>query len=171
MFAVEQIAHLHPPKDRLAFTGPAGARGGRFTDQVVEALLLDTQRVPVSSSCTRPLLCNPTIAFRAADKVIGDLLHGFSARDSNSIPPSLFVVDEDMRTGTLNSRLSFESHSLAAWRVPNLSIHPYFAAALTALSIWLEGQVAPPAHISSDCLFRYFRSGRSLPAPAPLNPS
>src|SRR5207237_579496 len=47
MFAVEQIAHLHPPRNRLAFTGPAGARGGRFTDQVVEALLLDTQGVPV----------------------------------------------------------------------------------------------------------------------------
>ena len=51
MFAVEEIA-LHPPEDCLAFTGPDGACGGRFTDQVVEALLLDTQGYPSSSSCT-----------------------------------------------------------------------------------------------------------------------
>src|SRR5207302_578868 len=43
MFTVEHIGHLHPPEDRLAFTGPAEARGRRFTDQVVEAVLLDTQ--------------------------------------------------------------------------------------------------------------------------------
>src|SRR5205814_10553196 len=40
MFTVEHIGHLHPPEDRLAFTGPAEARGRRFTDQVVEAVLL-----------------------------------------------------------------------------------------------------------------------------------
>ncbi len=46
MFTVEHIGHLHPPEDRLAFTGPAEARGRRFTDQVVEAVLLDTQGYP-----------------------------------------------------------------------------------------------------------------------------
>ena len=45
-FTVEHIGHLHPPEDRLAFTGPAEARGRRFTDQVVEAVLLDTQGYP-----------------------------------------------------------------------------------------------------------------------------
>src|SRR6266849_4943097 len=101
---------------------------------------------------------NPTIALPATDKVIGNLLGSFSAGDSNPIPPSSFVIDEDMRTGTLNSRLSFESHAIAAGRVPNLSTHPYFAAALTAWSNWLEGEVAPPAHISSDYLVKHFRS-------------
>jgi hypothetical protein len=33
------------------------------------------------------------------------------------------VIDEDMRTRTLNSRLSFESHSIAAGCVTNLSTH------------------------------------------------
>src|SRR5947199_7979597 len=46
MFTVEHIGHLHPPEDRLAFTGPAEARGRRFTDEVVEAVLLDTQGYP-----------------------------------------------------------------------------------------------------------------------------
>ncbi len=88
------------------------------------------------------LLCgNPTVAFLATDKVIGNLLGGLSTGDRKPIPPSLFVIDKDMRTGTLKSRLSFESHSIAAGRVPNLSTHPYFADALTALSNWLEGQV------------------------------
>jgi hypothetical protein len=79
---------------------------------------------------------NPTIALAATDKVIGNLLGSFSAWDSNPIPPSLFVIDEDMRTWTLNSRLSFESHSIATGRVANLSGHPFFAAALRAFSIW-----------------------------------
>ncbi len=107
------------------------------------------------------LLCgNPTVAFLATDKVVGNLFGCCSRGHSNPIPSSLFVIDEDMRTGTLNSRLSFESHSMAAGRMPNLSTHPYFAAALTALSNCLEGRVAAPAHISSDCLFRHFRSRR-----------
>jgi len=71
------------------------------------------------------LLGNPTIAFRADDKVIGNLLGGFSAGDSNPIPPSVFVIDEDMRTGTLNSRLSFEGHFIAVGCVANLSTHLY----------------------------------------------
>jgi len=79
---------------------------------------------------------NPTIALPATDKVIGNLLGSFSAWDSNPIPSSLFVIDEDMRTRTLTSRLSFESHSIATGRVANLSGHPFFAAALRAFSIW-----------------------------------
>src|SRR6266571_9008334 len=87
---------------------------------------------------------NPTIALPATDKVLGNLLGSFSAWDSNPIPPSLFVIHEDMRTRTLNSRLSFASHSIAAGRVPNVSTHPYFAAALTALSNCLEGRCPWP---------------------------
>jgi hypothetical protein len=86
----------------------------------------------MASLCALP--GNPTIAFPATDKVTGNLLGSFSAWDSNPIPPSLFVIDKDMRTWTLNSRLSFESHPIAAGRVPNISTHPYFAAALMALS-------------------------------------
>ncbi len=71
------------------------------------------------------LLGNPTIVFLATDKVISNLLGGFSAGDSNPIPPSLLVIDEDMRTRTLNSRLSFESHAIAAGCVANLSTHLY----------------------------------------------
>ena len=96
----------------------------------------------IPSALPNTLLGNPGITFLATDEVIGNLFGGFSAGDSNPIPPSVLVIDEDMRTRTLNSRLSFESHSMPAGRVPNLSTHPYFAAALTALSNWLEGQIA-----------------------------
>src|SRR5260221_6018200 len=116
---------------------------------------VQTSRVP---RCA--LLGNPAIAFLATDKVIGNLLGSFSTGDSNPIPPSLFVINEDMRTGTLNSRLSFESHSITTRRVPNLFTHPYFSAALTAFS-QLEGRTGctpPPARTSTDCLIRDFRS-------------
>jgi len=74
-----------------------------------------------ASNCA--LLANPTIAFLATDKVVGNFLSGVSAGDCNPIPPSLLVIDEDMRPRTLNSRLSFESHSIAAGCVANLSNH------------------------------------------------
>jgi hypothetical protein len=51
------------------------------------------------------------------------LARQFSDGVPNPMPPSLLVIDEDMRTRPLNSRLSFESHSIAAGRVPNLSTH------------------------------------------------
>jgi hypothetical protein len=114
------------------------------------------------------LLGNPTITFPATDKVIGDLLGGFSARHSNPIPPSLFVIDEDTRTGTLNSRLSFESHSIAGGRVPNLSTHAHFAAAQTTFSNGLEERIGcppPPVRISPDYVFKQFSSRGSVPAP------
>ena len=105
----------------------------------------DRNRSRVSRSLRRASRCalvdDPTIAFPATYKVVGDLLGGFSAGDSNPIPPSPFVIDEDMRTGTLNSRLSFESHSIAAGRVPNLTTHRYFAAALMALSNWWKDRL------------------------------
>jgi hypothetical protein len=69
------------------------------------------------------LVGNPTIAFRTTHKVIGNLLGGFSTRDCDPVPPSLFVIDEDMRTRTLNSRLTFESHSIAARCVANFYAH------------------------------------------------
>jgi hypothetical protein len=46
MFGVEQIGHLHPREDRAAFTGPAEARGRRFVDQVVDAVLVYTLGYP-----------------------------------------------------------------------------------------------------------------------------
>jgi hypothetical protein len=75
-----------------------------------------------------PLVGNPTIAFRTTYKVIGNLLGGLSTRDCDPVPPSLFVIDEDMRTRTLNSRLTFESHSVAAGCVANLSAHLDFTS-------------------------------------------
>jgi hypothetical protein len=69
------------------------------------------------------LLANPTIAFLATDKVVRNLLSGLSTGHCNPIPPSLLVIDEDMRPRTLNSRLSFEGHSIAAGCVANLSNH------------------------------------------------
>jgi hypothetical protein len=67
------------------------------------------------------LRVTPAVTLVATDKIIGNLLGGFSARDSHPIPPSLFVIDEDTGTRTLNSRLSFESHTIAAGCVANLS--------------------------------------------------
>jgi hypothetical protein len=70
--------------------------------------LFEVFAVTVSSGQTRrasrcALCANPTIAFLATDKVVGNLLSGLSAGDCNPIPPSLLVIHEDMRTRTLNS--------------------------------------------------------------------
>jgi hypothetical protein len=46
MFTVEQIGHLNPPEDRIALTGPAEARGRRFADDVVDAVMNDTLGYP-----------------------------------------------------------------------------------------------------------------------------
>ena len=51
MFTLEQIGHLTPPEDRAALTGPAEARGRRFSDEVVDAVMADTQGTRTSSSC------------------------------------------------------------------------------------------------------------------------
>ena len=72
------------------------------------------------------LPANPAITFLAADKIIGHLLGSFPAWDLNPIPPSIVVIDEDMRTGTFNSRLCFESHSVAVRCVADLSGHLAF---------------------------------------------
>ncbi len=45
----------------------------------------------------------PTVTFRATDKILSNLLGRFPSRDLNSVPVSTFIVDEHMRTGTLNS--------------------------------------------------------------------
>jgi hypothetical protein len=87
------------------------------------ANVVDRAQTRRASNCA--LLANPTIAFLATDKVVGNLLSGLSAGNCNPIPPSLLVIHEDMRTGTLNSRLSFEGHSIAAGCVANLSTHLY----------------------------------------------
>ena len=47
---------------------------------------------------------NPAVTFTAADKILRNLLRRFTSRDLNSVPVSTFVIDENMRTGTLNSR-------------------------------------------------------------------
>ncbi|MDQ6878193.1 MAG: ATP-binding protein [Candidatus Dormibacteraeota bacterium] len=52
MFTVEQIGHLNPPEDRAALMGPAEARGRTFSDDVVDAVMTDTQVTRTSSSCT-----------------------------------------------------------------------------------------------------------------------
>ena len=65
-------------------------------------------------------LGKPTVTFLAADKILRNLLGRFPFRDLNPVPVSTFVIDEHMRTGTLNSRLSLESHPVAAGRGANL---------------------------------------------------
>jgi hypothetical protein len=108
----------------------------------IAAVLSDIEApLPLYRTSRCALLGDPTIAFLATDKVIGHLLGGFASGDSNTIPPSFFVIDEDMRSGTLNSRLSFESYSSAAGRVSNRSTHRYFAAALMALSNWWKDRL------------------------------
>ena len=62
----------------------------------------------------------PTVTFRATDKVLRNLLRRFPFRDLNSIPISRFVIDEHMRTGTLNWRLYLESYPVAVGRGANL---------------------------------------------------
>ena len=62
----------------------------------------------------------PTVTFLATDQILRHLLRRFPSRDLNSVPVSNFVVDEHMRTGTLNSRLSLESHPIAVGRAANL---------------------------------------------------
>ena len=44
----------------------------------------------------------PTVTFLIADKILCNLLRRFPFRDLNS-PVSSFVIDEYMRSGTLNS--------------------------------------------------------------------
>ena len=45
----------------------------------------------------------PTVTFLAADKILRNLRGRFPSRDLNSVPVSIFVIDEHMRPGTLNS--------------------------------------------------------------------
>jgi hypothetical protein len=45
----------------------------------------------------------PTVTFLSADKILRNLLRRFPSRDLNSVPVSSFVIDEHMRSGTLNS--------------------------------------------------------------------
>ena len=45
----------------------------------------------------------PTVAFLAADQILRNLLGRFPAWDLNSVPVPNFVVDEHVRTGTLNA--------------------------------------------------------------------
>ena len=46
---------------------------------------------------------NPAVTFPAADKILRNLLRRFPSWDLNSVPVSIFVIDEHIRTGTLNS--------------------------------------------------------------------
>jgi hypothetical protein len=46
---------------------------------------------------------NPAVTFPAADKIFRNLLRRFTSRDLNPVPVSSFVIDENMRPGTLNS--------------------------------------------------------------------
>jgi len=46
---------------------------------------------------------NPAVTLPAADKILRHLLRRFPFRDLNSVSVSNFVIDEHVRTGTLNS--------------------------------------------------------------------
>jgi len=48
------------------------------------------------------LLVDPTIAFLATNKIIGNLLGRFPAWNLDPVPLSILVIDEDMRTRTLD---------------------------------------------------------------------
>src|ERR1700674_2876353 len=95
-----------PPNSQPAARFQHDWRRPRFIATVSSA---QTRR---ASNCA--LLANPAIAFLSTDKVVGNLLSGMSTGYCNPIPPSLLVIVEDMRPRTLNSRLSFEGHSIAA---------------------------------------------------------
>ena len=45
----------------------------------------------------------PTVTSLTADKILCNLLRRFPFRDLKSVPVAYFVIDEHMRTGTLNS--------------------------------------------------------------------
>ena len=45
----------------------------------------------------------PAVTFRATDKLLRNLLRRFPFRDLDSVPVSIFVIDEHMRPGALNS--------------------------------------------------------------------
>jgi hypothetical protein len=65
------------------------------------------------------LLANPAIAFLATDKITGNLLGSFPAWYLNAVSPSIFVVDEDMRTGpsTRESLSSVTLLPLGVWPI------------------------------------------------------
>ena len=46
---------------------------------------------------------HPAVTLPAADKILRNLLRRFTSRDLNSVPVSIFVIDEHMRPGALNS--------------------------------------------------------------------
>ena len=46
---------------------------------------------------------NPAVTFPAADKILRNLLRRFPSWDLNSVPVSIFVIEEHMRPETLNS--------------------------------------------------------------------
>ena len=62
----------------------------------------------------------PTVTFLATDQILRHLLRRFPSRDLNSVPVANLVVDEHMRTETLKSCLSLESHPVAVGRVADL---------------------------------------------------
>jgi hypothetical protein len=45
----------------------------------------------------------PTVTFLATNQILRHLLRRFPSRDLNSVPVSIFVIDEHMRPGALNS--------------------------------------------------------------------
>ena len=62
-----------------------------------------TTHGPIPVGPLNVLLANPAITFLTIHKIIGDLLGSFPAWDLNPVPPSIVVIDEDVRTGTFNS--------------------------------------------------------------------
>ena len=63
---------------------------------------------------------NPAVTFPATYEILRNLLRRFPSWNLNSVPVANLVVDEHMRTETLKSCLSLESHPVAAGRGANL---------------------------------------------------
>ena len=56
--------------------------------------------------CTAALnlsFANPAVTFPATYEILRNLLRRFPSWDLNSVPVSIFVIDEHMRPGALNS--------------------------------------------------------------------
>ncbi len=77
-------------------------------EMVLESLLKRSRRLslPMWVRCAAALnlsFADPAVTLPAADKILRNLLRRFPSRDLNSVPVSIFVIDEHVRPRTLNS--------------------------------------------------------------------
>jgi hypothetical protein len=75
-------------------------------------MALESGSVGATANSSQPMWCpaalnvsfaNPTVTLLTSDKIVRNLLRRFPSGDLNPVPLSTFVVDEHMRTGTLDS--------------------------------------------------------------------